>query len=104
MRLARAQESELPHELSVAFSDSDSDYEPASLLSRHLQGSSQRDAQSEAAMMMNRAEAQRRAETALQDLWVARESVEFCVRPNLVAHTNGVVINGSATGGTPSGP
>jgi Putative phage tail protein len=48
-----------------------------------LQGSSQRDAQSEAAMMMNRAEAQRRAETALQDLWVARESVEFCVQPGI---------------------
>ncbi|MEA2841707.1 MAG: hypothetical protein QOF41_3037 [Methylobacteriaceae bacterium] len=85
VRLVRAQESELPHELSIAFSDSDEDYEPASVLSRKLGGSSQRDAQREAAVMMNRAEAQRRAEIALQDLWVGRETVEFCVRPNLVA-------------------
>jgi hypothetical protein len=85
VRLVRAQESELPHELSIAFSDSDDDYEPASVLSRRLEGSSQRDAQHEAAIMMNRAEAQRRAEIALQDLWVARESVEFCIRPSLVA-------------------
>jgi hypothetical protein len=84
-QLVRAEESELPHELSIAFSDSDTDYEPASVLSRRLEGSSQRDAQHEAAIMMNRAEAQRRAEIALQDLWVGRESVEFCVRPNLVA-------------------
>ncbi|MBV8848098.1 MAG: glycoside hydrolase TIM-barrel-like domain-containing protein, partial [Methylobacteriaceae bacterium] len=85
MRLVRAQETELPHELSIAFSDSDADYEPASVLSRKLAGSSQRDAQSEAAVMMTRAEAQRRAEILLQDLWVARETVEFCVRPSLVA-------------------
>jgi hypothetical protein len=85
VRLVRGQESELPHELSVSFSDSDSDYEPASVLSRRLEGSSQRDAQHEAAIMMNRAEAQRRAEIALQDLWVARETVEFHVAPNLVA-------------------
>jgi hypothetical protein len=85
IRLVRAQESELPHELSIAFSDSDGDYQPASVLSRRLEGSSQRDAQSEAAVMMNRAEAQRRAEILLQDLWVARETVEFLVRPTLVA-------------------
>ena len=85
LRLVRAQESELPHELSVAFSDSDADYEPASVLSRRLEGASQRDAQHEAAIMMNRAEAQRRAEIALQDLWVARETVEFGIRPSLVA-------------------
>jgi hypothetical protein len=85
LRLVRAQESELPHEISVSFSDSDDGYRPASVLSRRLQGSSQRDAQHEAAIMMNRAEAQRRAEIALQDLWVARESVEFNVRPSLIA-------------------
>jgi hypothetical protein len=84
VRLVRAQESELPHELSIAFSDSDSDYQPASVLSRRLEASSQRDAQREAAIMMNRAEAQRRAEIALQDLWIARETVEFCIRPNLI--------------------
>jgi hypothetical protein len=85
VRLVRAQESELPHEISISFSDSDDGYRPASVLSRRLQGSSQREAQHEAALMMNRAEAQRRAEIALQDLWVARETVEFCVRPTLVA-------------------
>jgi hypothetical protein len=55
------------------------------VLSRRLAGSSQRDAQREAAVMMNRAEAQRRAEIALQDMWVARETVEFAVRASLVA-------------------
>ncbi|GAC1333172.1 MAG: glycoside hydrolase TIM-barrel-like domain-containing protein [Beijerinckiaceae bacterium] len=85
VRLVRAQESELPHEVSITFSDSDADYEPASVLSRRLEGTSQRDAQSEAAVMMNRAEAQRRADITLQDLWIARETAEFCVRPTLVA-------------------
>jgi hypothetical protein len=100
LRLARAKESELPHELSIAFSDSDADYQPASVLSRRLEGSSQRDAQSEAAVMMNRAEAQRRAEIQLQDLWVARETVEFSVRPTLIALEPGDNVSLAIGGGS----
>jgi len=42
VRLSRAQESELPHELALTFGDADNDYATATVLSRRIEGWSQR--------------------------------------------------------------
>lgn len=83
--LTRAEESELPHELSVTFGDSEHNYRPATALSRRLAGFSRREAQSELAVMLRRNEMQRLADIWLGDLWVARETAEFALRPGLIA-------------------
>ena len=85
LQLTRAQESELPSELSLSFSDSARDYRQTSVLSRRLEGWSKRQSQAEIAVVMERAEARRLADAWLQDLWSAREAVLFRLRPNLIA-------------------
>ena len=89
----RTQESELPHEIGVTFVDADADYSSASVLSRRVEGQSSRQSQAEAAVMTNRAQAQRQADVWLEDVWTARESVQFQVRPTLAALEPGDVID-----------
>ncbi len=84
-QLTRAQESDLPSELSLSFTDSARDYRTTSILSRRIEGWSNRQSQAEVAVVMERAEARRRADCWLQDLWLARETVTFRLRPNLIA-------------------
>ena len=97
--LTRVQESELPRSLSLGFSDGDGDYRAASALSRQLVGGSLRDTRTDTGAVLSRAEAQRRADIWLQDLWVARERADFSVRPGLLALETGdhvaLTINGS---------
>jgi hypothetical protein len=85
MQLTRAQESELPGELSLTFTDGARDYQQASVLSRRLEGWSRRQGQADVAVVMDRAQARRRADCWLQDLWVGRETLVCRVRPSLVA-------------------
>ncbi|MDE2579538.1 MAG: glycoside hydrolase/phage tail family protein [Hyphomicrobiales bacterium] len=77
VRLARAQESELPHELAIAFVDADNDYQAAAVLSRRIEGGSQRRSETQSAVVTHRGAAQMRADIWLQDLWIARETAEF---------------------------
>ncbi|MDB5643861.1 MAG: hypothetical protein JWN07_3178, partial [Hyphomicrobiales bacterium] len=85
VRSARMDDSRLPHEISVAFSDSEWDYRPASVLSRRLPGATRRHAEGETALFVRSAAAQRFADICLQDLWIARETAEAVLRPGLVA-------------------
>ena len=89
LQLTRAQESETPSELALSFIDSARDYRVTSVSSRRLEGLSKRQTQAEVAVVMERGEAARRADAWLQDLWIARETVTFRVRPNLVALESG---------------
>ena len=82
--LSRAQETGLPHELAVTFSDSERAYRPATALSRRLAGFSKREVQADLAVMMRRADVQRLADIWLQDVWVARETADFSLRPRLM--------------------
>lgn len=77
LRLVRAQETELPHQVELGFTDSNSDYRRAAVGSRRLAGSSRREARADFAVVIRREEAQRLADTWLQDLWAARETAEF---------------------------
>jgi hypothetical protein len=77
LRLVRAQETELPREVEVGFSDGEAEYRRAAVASRRLAGASQREARADAAIVTRRAEAQRLADAWLQDLWAGRETAEF---------------------------
>lgn len=89
---SRAQESELPAEIALSFSDSENNYEIARVASRRLEGRSQRQSEAQAAIMTHRANAAMLAEAWLQDLWVARETAIFTLRPGLIALQPGDIL------------
>ena len=97
--LTRAQESELPHEIALSYSDSESDFQIARVLSRRLEGRSTRQSEAQAAVMTHRANAQTLADMWLQDLWIGRETAEFTLRPGLVALQAGDLVRLGAAGG-----
>jgi hypothetical protein len=90
--LLRAQDSDLPHEVHLAFTSSEWDYRPASALSRRLEGATRRLAEGEVALVTHAAAAQSAADIWLRDLWVARERISFILRPGFVGLEVGDVI------------
>jgi hypothetical protein len=97
-RLTRAQESDLPREVTIGFTDIGSDYQRAAAASRRLVGLSTRSAHADLAMVTNDAEAERRAEIWLQDLWAGRESAEFALPPSRLALAAGDVVGLTVNG------
>jgi hypothetical protein len=97
-RLVRTQESDLPREVTLTYTDVASDYQRAAASSRRLAGAAQRTSRAEIAMVADGAEAQRRVEIWLQDLWAGRESAEFTLPPSRLALTlgdiAGITVNG----------
>lgn len=98
--LARAQETELPREISIAYSDTGADFRRSAALSRRLVGGAARTAHADLAIATSDAAAARRAGIWLQDLWAGRESAEFALPPSRLALTAGdlvaVTVNGRA--------
>ena len=90
--LTRAQESDLPREVTIGFTDIGADYQRAAATSRRLVGGSTRSAHADLAMVTNDSEAARRAEIWLQDLWAGRESADFALPPSHLALSAGDVI------------
>ena len=84
LTVTRAQESELPQELRIGFSDGENDYRAASVASRRLAVKTTRQSTSAPAVVTTRAEAQRLADTVLHALWAGREQVRFTLRPGLI--------------------
>jgi hypothetical protein len=97
-RLVRAQETELPREVSIAFTDGGSDYRRAVAILRRLVGASQRTEHADLAIVTNDAAAQRPAEIWLQDLWASRETADFALPPSRLALTPGDVVALTAGG------
>ncbi|HZL30398.1 MAG TPA: glycoside hydrolase/phage tail family protein [Pseudolabrys sp.] len=97
-RLTRAQESDLPREVSVGFIEIGTDYQRGTASSRRLVGHSTRTAHADLAMTSSNAQAERRAEIWLQDLWSGRESAEFALPPSRLAlmpgDLAGLTVNG----------
>ncbi len=91
-RLTRAQETELPREVSIGYSDSGADYHRAAVSSRRLVGGAARSAHADLAVIDNDADIERRAEIWLQDLWAGREQAAFALPPSLVTLTPGDVV------------
>lgn len=90
-RLTRAQESDLPREVSIGYVDIGIDYSHAAAASRRLVGGSTRTAHADLAMVSFDTAAERRAEIWLQDLWAGRERAEFALPPSRLALTLGDV-------------
>ncbi len=97
-RLVRAQETELPREVSLAFTDGGADYRRGVAISRRLVGASERTAHADLAVVTNDAEAERRAEIWLQDIWASRESANFALPPSRLALAPGDVVALTAGG------
>ena len=97
-RLTRTQETDLPREVTIGFTDIDADYQAGTVASRRLVGGSARTAHADLAAVSGSAQMQRRAEIWLQDLWAGRETTDFAVPPSRLMLTAsdifGVTING----------
>src|SRR5690606_20717128 len=91
-RLVRAQETELPIEVSLGFTEVAGDYRRATVRSRRLVGESRREARADLAMVASDAVAERAADIWLQDLWAGRERAEFALPPSRIALTPGDVV------------
>jgi hypothetical protein len=99
LRLVRAQETELPLQVELGFTDGDSDYRRATVASRRLAGASHRESRADVAAVMRRAEAQRLSDTWLQDLWAGREMAEFDLSPRHIAIEVGDILSVPIKGG-----
>jgi hypothetical protein len=91
-RLTRAQETELPREVSIGFSDGGADYRRSAAYSRRLVGGGVATVNADLAAVTDGSAAERRAEIWLQDLWASRESAEFSLPPSRLAVAPGDVI------------
>jgi hypothetical protein len=97
-RLQRAQETELAGEITLSYSDAESDFHSAAAVSRRLIGSSKRVSHADLALVTNGADAERRAGIWLQDSWAGRETAEFVLPPSRLALIPGDVIALTAGG------
>jgi hypothetical protein len=91
-QLTRAQETELPRQVSVGFSDALADYRRAAVSSRKLTGGASRMLHADLAVITSDAAATQRAEVWLQDLWAGRERAEFSLGMKALAVAPGDVI------------
>ncbi|UZF92795.1 glycoside hydrolase/phage tail family protein [Bosea sp. NBC_00550] len=91
--LRRSQETELPLELRLGFSDSESDYRSAAARSRRLAGAARREVAVEMAIVTRSAEGQRLADQRLQEAWAARETLECELSPRCVDLEPGDVVS-----------
>ncbi|MEA2990834.1 MAG: hypothetical protein QOG83_3545, partial [Alphaproteobacteria bacterium] len=97
-RLVRAQETELPREVSIGFTDSGAEYRRAAATSRRLVGGAARASHADLAVVTSDTAAERRAEIWLQDLWAGREGVDFALPVSALALTPGDLV-GLTVGG-----
>lgn len=82
-QLTRGQDSELPRELSVSFTDAERDYRQTSVTSRRIEGATRRATHATLGVVMRRGEMRRLVDIWLQDVWVSREKATFTLRPGL---------------------
>ncbi|WP_137045471.1 glycoside hydrolase/phage tail family protein [Pseudolabrys sp. FHR47] len=98
VRLTRAQDSDLPRQVSLAFTEIGTDYQRATAMSRRLVGASTRNASAELAMVWRGEQVERRANIWLQDLWATRERASFALPPSRLVLTPGdvaaITVNG----------
>ena len=90
--LRRSQETELPLELRLGFSDSEADYRSAAARSRRLAGAARREVAVETAIVTRSAEGQRLADQRLQEAWAGRETLEADLSPRCIAIEPGDVL------------
>jgi hypothetical protein len=97
-RLTRAQETELPREVSFGFTDGLADYRRAAITSRRLVGGATKTVNFDFALVTNDAAASRRADIFLQDLWAGREMLSCALGPDTLALQPGDVVGVTLSG------
>ena len=85
LTIKRAQETDLPAEISIAFADGLADYRPSSVSSRRLVGGSTRVAATDTGAVLSYAVASGLADTRLQDLWAGRETISLALPQRALA-------------------
>ncbi|MFG1347289.1 glycoside hydrolase/phage tail family protein [Xanthobacter autotrophicus DSM 431] len=90
--IARAQETELPLEVSVGYVDGLKDYRRATVSSRRLAGASRHVTAATLAVVASDAVMVRAADVWLQDLWAGRETVSFSLPPSRRALSPGDLV------------
>ncbi|MEP9352036.1 glycoside hydrolase/phage tail family protein [Xanthobacter sp. KR7-65] len=85
VQVTRAQESELPLEVTLGFVDGLKDFRRATVSSRRLAGASRHATQAELAVVASDAVMVRAADVWLQDLWAGRETASFTLPPSHLA-------------------
>ncbi|MGO4704510.1 glycoside hydrolase/phage tail family protein [Microvirga sp. 2MCAF38] len=93
LKLSRTQETELPLQVELGFTEGEIDYRRAAVASRRLTGASRRESRADLSIVTRRAEAQRLADAWLQDMWAARETAEFELSPRRIEVEPGDVIS-----------
>jgi hypothetical protein len=91
-RMVRAQETELPMQAGIGYTDALQDFRRAAVTSRKLVGGASRMLQADLAVVTSDAAASRRAEIWLQDLWAGRENAEFSLGLQRLALAPGDVV------------
>jgi hypothetical protein len=81
--LTRAQETELPRQITIGFADAERNTSARPPASRRLETASRREEATETTAVLRRAEAAAAVDIALQDAWVARETarIDAAARP-----------------------
>lgn len=97
-QLTRAQETELPREVSVGFTDVGAEYRRSAATSRRLVVGAARTSQADLAVVTYDTAAKRRADIWLQDLWAGRETAGFAVPPSRLALAAGDVVGLTVNG------
>lgn len=92
-RFIRAQETELPVQIALGFTEVAGDFRRATVLSRRLAGESRRESKADLALVTSDAVAERAADIWLQDLWAGRERAEFSLPPSYAALSPGDIID-----------
>ena len=80
--IKRAQETELPAEIAIGFTDALADYRASSVDSRRLVGGSRRVTSYDSGAVLSSAVAGGLADALLQDLWAGRETVALALPPS----------------------
>ncbi len=90
--LRRAEESELPLELRLGFTDSETDYRGTAARSRRLAGAARREIGVDTAIVTRPAEGQRLADQRLQEIWAGRETLDLDLSPRCLDLEPGDVV------------
>jgi hypothetical protein len=98
VQMTRAQETELPREVSIGYVELGSDYQRAAVSSRRLVGGSSRVSHADVPVVTYDGAAGRRADIWLQDLWAGRERATFAAPLSALRLGVGDVIGLTANG------
>ena len=93
VELTRAQETDLPARVRLAYLESALDYRIAAVEARQAGGTSRRDLLIDLPAAVTQADAQKRAEVTLQEAWSSREAAAFALPPSLLPLEPGDVIS-----------